>query len=263
MRTTLTALIHGDSGVGKSWLAASSPGPRLILDAEGRAKYAPSAAPKIYWDPKVSGPPASDGTWDTCICPIADFDTLSSAFTWLRSGQHHFQSIVIDSLMEAQKRCIDAVAGTSALDHQDWGTLLRRVEALVRGYRDLTLLPNNTASVVLFIVGTVNADGKQRPLLQGQFKDTVPYYMDVVGYYFKQPVVAEDGVTITGYQRSLLVDSQPGYVAKDGTGQLVAAYPTGVVTPDPGQQAPSIARLMELLDQSQRDGLAAQGGTAV
>src|SRR5216110_338838 len=121
MRTTLTALIHGDSGVGKSWLAASSPAPRLILDAEGRAKYAPSLLPKVFWDPKVSGPPAADGTWDTCITPIADFDTLSTAYSWLRSGQHHFKSIVIDSLMEAQKRCIDGVAGTGAMQTQDWG----------------------------------------------------------------------------------------------------------------------------------------------
>ncbi len=261
-KITLTALIHGESGIGKSWLAASAPAPRLILDAEGRAKYAPSLLPKITWDPKQGPPPASDGTWDTCIVAIADFDTLNTAYTWLRSGQHHFKSIVIDSLMEAQKRCVDAVAGTSAMQTQDWGTLLRRVEALVRQYRDLTFLETNHVAVVLFIVGSVNVDGKQRPLLQGSFKDTVPYYMDVVGYYFKQPIIAQDGVTTLGYQRALLVDSQPGFVAKDGTGRLVAAYPSGVITPAEGQQAPSIEGLMPLLDFNPTAPAVVQEGTA-
>ncbi len=248
----MTALIHGDSGVGKSWLAASAPYPRLILDAEGRAKYAPSLLPKVYWNPKEGAPPSADGTWDTCICPIADFETLSTAYSWLRAGTHQFKSIVIDSLMEAQKRCIDAVTGTSQMQTQDWGTLLRRIEGLVRSYRDLTLLPDSvqTASVVLYIVGTRLRDGKQAPLLQGQFADTVPYYMDVVGYYFKQPVMAEDGVTVANYQRALLVDSQPGFVAKDGTGRFVATYSGGVVVPDPGEQAPSIEKLYALLDSN-------------
>lgn len=32
-------MIHGETGAGKSWLANSAPGPRLVLDAEGRADY--------------------------------------------------------------------------------------------------------------------------------------------------------------------------------------------------------------------------------
>lgn len=243
MKTTLTMLIHGSSGVGKSWLAATAPGPRLVLDAEGRAKYAPSALPKIGWDPRVGPPPAADGSWDTCVVPIADFETLTTAYQWLRAGQHQFTSIVIDSLMEAQKRCVDAVVGVNALDQQDWGTLLRKVEALVRTYRDLTLIESNPACVVIFVCGTRTGakSGKQEPLLQGQFADTVPYYMDAVGYYFKQPVA--DAAGNTSYVRSLLVDEIPGFVAKDGTGLL----PGPVIQADPALGRPNIAALYELL----------------
>lgn len=234
MKNTLTMLLHGESGVGKSWLGDTAPYPRLVLDLEGRARYTPSG-PKIGWDPAVGPPPVADGTWTTCVVTVSDFDTLQQVYQWLRSGQHQFKSIIIDSLMEAQKRCIDSVVGVNALDQQDWGTLLRRLEALVRSYRDLTLLPTNAAEVVILIVGTKNQDGTYRPLLQGQLASTVPYYLDVVGYYYVAPVADAAG-TIT-YQRQLLVQPTPGFVAKDGTGRL-----GGPVIADP-----NIEQLVSLL----------------
>ena len=234
MEATLTMLIHGESGVGKSWLADTAPAPRLILDAEGRAKYTPSG-PKVAWDVRSGPPPAADGSWETCVASVSDFEPLSLAYQWLRSGQHQFRSIIVDSLMEAQKRCIDTVAGVNALDQQDWGTLLRKLEALVRSYRDLTLIPSNAAKVVLFIVGTKDSDGMHRPLLQGQLATTVPYYLDVVGYLFIAPVQDATGGTI--HQRQLLVHPQPNFVAKDGTGRL----------PGPVIAEPNITQLVELL----------------
>lgn len=224
MKTTLTMLIHGESGVGKSWFGDTAPYPRLVLDAEGRAKYTPSG-PKVVWDPMAGPPPVADGTWSTCVVPITNFDVMQQIYQWLRSGQHQFKSVVVDSLMELQKRCIDQVAGVNALDQQDWGTLLRKLEALVRSYRDLTLLPTNPVEVVVYIVGSVDADGTRRPLLQGQLKTTVPYYLDVVGYMFMQPQA--DGSLV----RSCLIQPQPGFVAKDGTDTLSRVY--GPVIPDP------------------------------
>lgn len=216
-RPTLSILVHGESKVGKSWFGASAPAPRLILDSEGRAKYAPSVAPKVYWDPRQGPPPASDGTWDTCICAVPDFETMNLAFQWLRSGQHHFLSVVVDSLMEVQKRCIDVIAGASQMEIQNWGELLRELEKLVRSYRDLVLIESNAADVVVFIVGCKDDDGVKRPLLQGALQDTVPYYMDSIGYMYKEAVMNGSEVV---YQRSMLVDSQPGFVAGDGTDRL-------------------------------------------
>lgn len=244
MKTTLTALIHGESGVGKSWLADTVPGPRLILDAEGRAKYTPSG-PKVGWDVRAGGPPRFDGTWETCVASVPDFDTLQLAYQWLRAGEHDFVSIVLDSLMEAQKRCIDAAVGVNALKFEDWGTVLRRLEGLVRSYRDLTLVTSNKAQVVVFIVGSKNIDGTLHPLLQGQLRDTVPYYIDVVGYYFKQAVAdGQGGTTLT---RGLLIDQQPGFIAKDNTDRLISAYPSGIIYPEPGEKGVNLGRLFQLL----------------
>lgn len=244
MRATLTALVHGESGVGKSWLADTVPPPRLILDAEGRAKYTPSG-PKVGWDVRAGGPPRYDGTWETCVASVPDFDTLNLAYQWLRAGEHDFVSVSLDSLMEAQKRCIDQAVGVNALKFEDWGTVLRKLEGLVRSYRDLTLVPSNKVQVVVFIVGSKNIDGTLHPLLQGQLRDTVPYYIDVVGYYFKQPVVDTAGNTT--YTRALLVDQQPGFIAKDNTDRLVRAHPSGIIYPEPGEAGVNLSRLFELL----------------
>lgn len=242
IRTTLTALLHGESGTGKSRLAGTAPGPRLIIDLEGRGRFLPGR--HVYWDINAGGPPACDGTWDTCIIIVHNFEDLSKIYQWLASGQHCFKSIIIDSLMEAQKRCVDGVAGSNQLQTADWGTILRKLEAMVRSFRDLTLRPNNPACVVVFITGSVLDEGTRRPLLQGQLKLTLPYYLDVVGYLFFAP--QGDGTNV----RSLLVHPQPGFVAKDGTGRL-----PGPIIPIPDDQ-PNLERLVTLLEPTQ-EGVAA------
>lgn len=234
---TLTALIHGASGAGKSWLAATAPKPLLVLDAEGRARYAPSG-PKVYWNPAAEAPPAL-GTlveyngqmvpWQTCIVQVVDYRTVDAAYQWLRSGQHPFMSVVMDSLMEVQRRCIDSlVPGTQALERDHYGTLLREIEKKVREYRDLVLIPQNGIKVVLFITGSNTETYK--PLLTGAIREQLPYYIDVVGYLFK--AMQPD----SSWLRQLLVDEQPPFTAKDGTNRLKAAYGPIIALPDNGAQ---------------------------
>lgn len=235
MKTTHTALIHGESKIGKSWLCDTIPAPRLILDSEGRAKYTPSG-PKVYWNPREGGPPRYDGTWETCIAAVPDYETMSLAYPWIRGGQHDFKSVGVDSLMEVQKRCIDQEVGVRALQIQDWGNLLRELESLVRKYRDITLYENNPLSVVVFVVGTQLDDGVQRPLLQGSLRNTVPYYLDTIGYLYKTPQLQPDGTN--KYIRSLLIDSIPGFTAGDGTGKL----------PGPVIFEPNFAEMFSILE---------------
>ena len=53
MTNRLKALVHGDSGVGKSWLGASTPGPRLILDVEGGSHFAKAKDKEVTSDPTL------------------------------------------------------------------------------------------------------------------------------------------------------------------------------------------------------------------
>lgn len=236
-RATLTMLVHGEAGVGKSWLGASTPGPRLILDAEGRAKYLPTAVATVYWDPAQSAPPAYDGSWDTCIAVVPDFKTMDLVYRWLQSGQHPFISVVVDSLMEIQKRLIDETVGLNQVAQQDWGIILRKLEKLVRDYRDLVLVDANPVDVVLMTVGSKEGNGgKMRPMLQGAMGTTVPYFMDIVGYLY----TTHDLETGT-IGRSMLIQPTNVAVAKDGTDKLTHL---GASIPNP-----SVHQIFELLKQ--------------
>lgn len=210
---TLTMLTHGEAGAGKSYLTNTAPTPRLILDAEGRGKYLPGE--KVVWDPFHEEPPQADGSWDTCIAIVPDFKTMGRVFQWLGSGQHPFVTVGVDSLMEVQKRLIDDVAGLDQLDQQQWGIVLRKLEKLVREYRDLVLQPSNPVRCVIFTVGSKDIGGKMRPLLQGQLANTVPYFVDIVGFLYTH--FDPENRTIT---RHLLVQPTNTAVAKEGTGRL-------------------------------------------
>jgi hypothetical protein len=208
----LSIVVHGESGSGKSWFADTVPGPRLVLDAEGGSRFTPSQ-PKVFWDP-TQGPPPLDA--ETVIVMVRDFSTMSLVFQWLNSGQHNFKSVIMDSVTELQKRCIDAIVGTSQMRIQDFGQLLRDMEYLIRQFRDLHMHPTNPIPVAVLITTTKMDDkGTFRPHVQGQLNLSLPYFVDVVGY------LHVGNNTETGQmERKLLVSGVPGFIAKDRTNRL-------------------------------------------
>ena len=169
----------------------------------------------MMWDIERDPPPVADDTWNQCIVQVTKFHHLELARQWAQSGQHPFQSIVVDSLTEAQKRFMDDSFGMKSLETQDWGNVLRELEHVVRDYRDLLLSSANPVECVAFTVGSrMNDAGKIAPLLQGALKDTLPYFLDAVGYLYNMPD-AEGRI-----QRLLLVEPRPNIIAKDGTDRL-------------------------------------------
>lgn len=208
---SLSLLVHGASKAGKTWLGDTSPAPRLILDAEGGNRFTPSR--KVYWDPAVSGPPAADGTWETCIVYVRDFSTIQNAYQWLAAGQHQFRSVVVDSISEVQQRCVDSLVGTDPMKMQNWGDLLRQMSDLVRKMRDLTIHPTNPLEAVVIIAMTRSNNDRHVPYVQGQLAVTLPYYIDVTGYFFTEQ--GEQGLV-----RKLLVAPHPQFEAGDRTGRL-------------------------------------------
>jgi hypothetical protein len=239
LKPTLVAVLYGEPGAGKSWLAASAPAPRLILDAEGRAKYTPGK--KVAWDPTTT--PKFPKDVETVVVPVKNFDTVRFAYQWLLSGKHPFRSLVVDSLMEVQKKVIDGIAGQEQMRMQDWGELLRKLEGLVRSSRDIAQEEGNPLSTVVFVCGTtdLSASGVRRPLLQGQLALTLPYYVDVVGYLKAERTAAEDGTLYM--QRKLLVDSYEGFATKDNTSAIVTKY--GSVIPVANGESITMADLYQ------------------
>lgn len=240
---TWTFLLHAESKTGKSWLSDTLPGPRLHLDLEGRGKYLPTKK-KVFWNVMTDPPPVYDGTWETCIASVPTYEILTMSQQWLRSGQHPFKFVTVDSLMEAQKRAKDIIVpGIGQFAQADWGELLRRLEKLVREIRDLTLVPETNVKGVCFITGThTREDGTKEPMLEGALRDLMPYYIDTVGYLFKAQVPKEDGTF--ELTRSLLVEQQPGFIAGDGTNALVGHYGSVIYNPN-------LSEVMGLLNATQ------------
>jgi hypothetical protein len=212
-------IVHGEAGAGKSWLGDTTPAPRVILDAEGGSRFTPSN--KVQWDP-TKEPPTPDGTWDTAIVFVRDFNTVAQVYQWLNSGKHPFKSVILDSLTEIQKRCIDQIAGDAQLRTQDWGEVLRRMEKQVRDFRDLTMHPQNPLEAVIYINLTAERDGSKRPAVQGSLGVSLPGFVDVVGYLFVEVLQETNEL-----KRRMLVAPYNGIVAKDRTNRL------GMVVDDP------------------------------
>lgn len=210
---SLSILVHGPAKTGKTHFAETSPAPRLVLDAEGGTRFTPSR--KHIWNPMTEPPPAYDGTWETCVVYIRDFVTMQTAYQWLASGQHPFKSVVVDSLSEIQQRCVDLLAGTGRMEQQLWGDLLRQMSDLVRKMRDLIIHPTNPVDAVVLVAMTRTSNDRQVPLVQGQLSATLPYYLDITGYFYTEADPAT-GLLV----RKLLVAPQPGFEAGDRTGRL-------------------------------------------
>lgn len=206
-------LIHGSSKVGKSTLADSQPVPHLHFDAEGGMGTRFTKSRKKLWDPTKQHPPTYDGSWDTCVVHVRDYNTVKFGYDWLNSGQHPFVSVTLDSVSEVQQRGVDSLVGKDAMKIQDWGELLREVSTLVRQFRDLANHPTKPIKSVMLIAMTTQKDGKWRPYVQGQLADRLPYYVDVCGYLFVQQLPNSDE-----FIRRLLVSPHPEFEAGERVG---------------------------------------------
>lgn len=177
---SLTLLVHGMPKSGKSTLAASAPGPRLFLDIEQGAKFLDIKP--VMWDPATETPPEADGTWDTAIVSVRDYDAVLRSYQWLQSGQHPFKSVIIDSLSELQAKVLENVAGRQQVQTQQWGEILRHMAGMMRDLRDLTAHPTNPLECVVMTCMSRDLDGRMTPYLQGQAAVIAPYITDLTGY---------------------------------------------------------------------------------
>ena len=222
-----SVLVYGPSKTGKTTFVASGPRPVLILDAEGGTRFL--RARKTVWSNTMMEPPKDDGTWDVCVVYVRDFSTLENTFNWLHAGAHPFRTVAIDSISEAQQRCVDAIAGTKQMTTPDWGTLLRKISGLVRGFRDLLIHPINPLDCVAFTAMDRPKDGVHAPYLQGAIADVLAYYLDIVVYYAVTVDEAGNGV------RKMLTKPHPQFLAGDRPGML-----------PPVIENPTLAAILEL-----------------
>ena len=209
---SLTLMVYGESKVGKSTFAVTAPYPRLMLDVEGGHRFLPINVK--YWDPIREEPPQADGTWDTVVVQVRDYDVVMKAFQWLQSGKHQFKSLIIDSISELQVKCMDNIAGTEQMKMQQWGELLRHMGALLRDLRDLTMHPTQALeAVILTAMARKGQDGVYRPYLQGQLAIQAPYFYDILGAITVETMPNPDPLQPPYKVRRMYVERTPEYEA--------------------------------------------------
>ena len=202
---SLTMMVYGESKVGKSTFAVTAPYPRLMLDVEGGHRFLPINVK--YWDPMREEPPVADGTWDTVVVQVRDYDVVLKAFQWLQSGKHQFKSLIIDSISELQVKCMDNIAGTEQMKMQQWGELLRHMGHLLRDLRDLTSHPTAPLeAVVMTAMASRGQDNRMHPYLQGQLKVQAPYFYDVLGYISNETIPNPDPTQLPYKARRMYVE---------------------------------------------------------
>jgi hypothetical protein len=215
----LSFLVHGEAKSGKSTQGAYVPAPRVVLDAESGSFWAPGR--KIRWEPMREtvpdpgrhltagyGQPSITPAWESAMVRVHDVQVAQRVYDVLNSGRHPFNGCTMDSLTEVQQRMIDSLAGTQQLTQNQWGSLLRNVNRMIRQYRDLITNPIKPLAGICFICGTHMHNGKWRPLLQGGGRDFIPYYVDVLGYV----AAMQDG------SRHMLVGPHPLYETGERVG---------------------------------------------
>lgn len=228
---TLSILLHAPAKTGKTTFGATAPLPICILDAEGGSKFLGGSPflTEMYgrpfriteWNPS-GPPPLYDGTWDAAVVTVHSWQDFANASQWLHSGQHHFTSLVVDSITEIQRRLKKNLVGNEDMKIRDWGRLLTDMDDSIRGLRDLINNPYNPLRVVVFIAETrqTGNDSKWRPSLQGQIATALPYFVDIVGWLFVDMVADAQGQP-TIPVRKLLVNQHPLYEAGERVQGLV------------------------------------------
>lgn len=233
---TLNLLVYGPPKVGKTRLGATTPTPRVIFDAGGETKFLPGK--KVSWRPDSEEPPKA-GDWDTCVVRVNKWDTFDRALQWLSSGKHPFRSATIDHLTESQKLLIRDIRGVDQLADYDWGTVLRKMEDMVRRFKDLSdvsIYEENALDAVVIIAAGKAYDGVRMPFLQGQFRDNIGYMLDVLGYMYADRM--EDG----SYIRRLLIHPHAQFIAGDRTDVLTRTYGHTIEEPHVGKMLEAIER---------------------
>lgn len=214
MHRGLTILAYGESGAGKSSFAVTSPYPRLLLDVESGYRFLPINAK--MWDPMREQPPVADGTWDTCVVIIHDYNTVLRVYEWLRSGQHQFKSLIIDSISELQDRLLVQLAGEEQVKMQQWGEVLRKMGGLLRNIRDLTTHPTNPLeAIILTAMAKTDKDGVYHPYLQGQLAVQAPYLYDILGAIAVERFPHPDPTQPPFDARRMYIQRTPKYEAKE------------------------------------------------
>lgn len=224
-RHNASFLVYGKTKTGKSSLAATAPGPLLVLDAEGswnafEGRRNPNNPDQpyrvVWWENPAEAPPEPDGTWDICVVDVHRWETVDLVINWVIQPNHPFQSIALDSVTEVQNRCKKAIQpDMTGLQQQDWGKLLAYMSDRIKRFREIVKDTRNPARVVVFTSeGKLQQDGSYHPHMEGQLRNGIAYWMNTTACLRVAQLPNVDGIVTddSPTERRLLVKPHPAFI---------------------------------------------------
>jgi len=197
-----TALIYGQSGIGKTTLAAS-------------AAEVPEMSPVLFLDIE-DGQESVKGLYDVESIRCTSLKKMQRIYDDLKKPDHGYKTVVIDNITELQQFGMAQMMGeTEEWDDPstpDWPMYNRSTEQMrrfIRGFRDLTGMN------IIFTAHETTAEDPRtkrdvaRPYLTNKASQQAPGFLNSVLYYFSK----KD-------KRVLLTTKNSDAVAKDRSRKL-------------------------------------------
>jgi hypothetical protein len=207
-------LAYGRNGKEKTRFAATAPKP-LILDVneEGTSSVRNYPGVKVY--------------------KIKKWAQLTWAYWYLKEADHGFETVIIDTLTQAQKLCMTAVL-KRAEDRdpnrplkmpmqRDWGSMTEMMKPIIFDFRNL---PMHVIFVCQERIDKPRDDDEDThvrivPDLSPGVRGDAMSAVGIMGRMYKKPVRKGKGKkTRTVYESRMLVGDHEDYDTKDRTGQL-------------------------------------------
>ena len=206
----IKGLLYGRNGTGKTYIAGTFPGPRLFLDIKERG---------------LKSVVGAEGDQKKRV--VDTFEMFQMAYWYLKSGNHDFETVVLDNVTNLQKLILDHVMGkeenwdpTRDRDmpsQREYGYLSQYMQTWLINYRNL---PMN----VIFIAQEKSTDDTDLdssqpvvfPQLTTSVRGIIGGAVDFVGNTFIKmaEVKTESGATVTVPKYCLRLGPSSKYVTK-------------------------------------------------
>jgi hypothetical protein len=173
-------LFYGDSGAGKTWLAASADNCAVLLtERNGEHSIRMSNPDAMY-------------VFVTTADEVKDFLRMALHGQFREMG---INTLVFDGLTEIQRLFKDSIEqerGDGEFSIRDWGTLHEKMRGFLRMLRDLDY---HVVCTALSATETADEIHYTKPSFQGRnFPDEVMQYFNAVGYVFKRGSASRGGL---------------------------------------------------------------------
>lgn len=228
--------LHGPPGSGKTTLANTLPGPRIILDTEGATQYLRNE--KAWWNILDElEPPEPEGGWEgevardySVIVDCGDWEVYRQAMDYILSGEHPFKSAILDSLTEVQTQLKEYILpqhgygnNFERTTHATWDQLLVHLERDVRSLRNMTRPSSKKRMHTCICVLSDTDVVPKKPLLQGALRKRLPQFTNIIGYL---DVVVDDQ---NRKRRVLQVEGSPEVEAKCNIPEVTDKWQDGMI----------------------------------